>query len=74
MISNMSLAEIKAELPKLTAAERAVLARELKNFEAFNDPELMERITQRLDEAERGEHVISKEEMYRRLREAGRKI
>ena len=73
MLPAMSLAEIKAELPNLTTAERAALARELQNFQPFNNPELMDRLTRSLDEAERGENVLSKEEMHRRLREAGRK-
>jgi hypothetical protein len=68
----MSLAEITAELPKLTPAERAALARELQNFEPFDDPELMARLTRGIDEAERSEGVISKEEMQRRLHAAGR--
>jgi hypothetical protein len=74
MVFAMSLAEIKAELPKLTAAERASLALELQNFQPFNDPDLMDRLTRSLDEADRGEHLLSKEEMHRRLRQAGREV
>lgn len=74
MLPAMSLAEITAELPKLTPAERAALATELQNFQPFNTPGLLERIAQRLDDAERGEKVVSKEELYRRLREAGREV
>ena len=74
MLPAMSLAEIKAELPKLTAAERAVLARELQNFQPFNDQELMERLTHGLDELERGENVLSKEDLLCRLRQAGREV
>ncbi len=67
----MSLAEITAELPKLTPAERAALARELQHFKPFDDAGLMARLSQSIDEAERGENIISKEEMLRKLRAAG---
>ena len=70
----MSLAEIKAELPKLTPEERAVLAQELQNFRPFNDPELMARIERAIDDAEQGENIHSKDEMFRRLRAAGREV
>ena len=66
----MSLAEMRAALPSLSPAERVALATELQNFEPFNDPELMDRLARSLDEAERGEKVLSRDELYRRLREA----
>jgi hypothetical protein len=70
----MSFAEIKAELPKLTPQERTALAQELRKLEPFNDPDLMSRLTRLNDEVERGENVISKDEMLRRLRAAGRDV
>ena len=70
----MSLAGIKAELPKLTPEERVSLAQELQKLRPFNDPEVMARIEQRLDEAERGENLHSKEELFRHLRAAGREV
>jgi hypothetical protein len=70
----MSLAEIKAELPKLTAKERAALAQELQNFQPFNDAALMERIERSIDEAERGEQLHTAEEVSARLRAAGREV
>ena len=70
----MSLAEIKAELPKLTPEERAALAQELQNFLPFNDPDLMARIERAIDDAERGENIHSKDELFRRLRAAGREV
>ena len=70
----MSLAEIKAELPKLTPAERTALAHELQHFKPFDNAKLMARLSHSLDEAERGENVISKEEMLRTLRAAGRSV
>ena len=72
--SGMSLAEIKAELPKLTPEERAALAQELQNFLPFNDPDLMARIETAIDDAERGEKTHSKDELFRRLRAAGREV
>lgn len=70
----MSLVEITAELPKLTPAERTALARELQHFKPFADADLMARLTHGVDEAERGENVISKEVMLRTLRAAGRSV
>jgi hypothetical protein len=68
----MRLAEIKAELPRLTPEERAALAQELQNFSPFNDSGLMARIEHAIDEAERGENFHSKDELLRRLRAAGK--
>jgi hypothetical protein len=73
-LPDMSLAEIKAELPKLTPQERASLAQELQNFQPFNDAVLMERIERAIDEAERGENAISAEALFGRLRAAGREV
>ena len=70
----MSLAEMRVALPLLSPAERVALATELQNFEPFNDPELMNRLAHSIDEAERRENVLSREELYRRLREAGREV
>ncbi len=70
----MSLADIRAELPKLTTQERASLAQELQYFQPFNDPALMAQIAHSIDEAERGEKVHSGEELLRRLGEAGREV
>ena len=70
----MSLAEIKAELPKLTPEERTALAQELQNFRPFNDPGMMARIELAIDDAERGENIHSKDELFRRLQAAGRGI
>ncbi len=70
----MSFAEITAELPKLTAEERQALGRQLKILEPFDDPEFMAELTRLNREAERGENLITKEELYRRLREAGRDV
>ena len=70
----MSLAEIKAELPKLTPEERTALAQELQNFRPFNDPGMMARIERAIDDAERGENIHSKDELFRRLQTAGREI
>ena len=73
-VSRMNLAEIKAELPKLTTEERAALAQELQNFRPFNDPGLMARIEHAIDDAERGENIHSKDELFRRLRAAGSEV
>ena len=54
--------------------ERMELAQEINRFSPFNDPALLERLTQLNDRVERGEGLISKEEMYRRLRAAGRDV
>jgi len=70
----MSLAEIKAELPKLTPEERTALAQELQNFRPFNDPGMMARIERAIDDAERGENMHSKDDLFRRLQAAGREI
>jgi len=70
----MSLAEIKAELPKLTPEERTALAQELQNFRPFNDPGMMARIERAIDDAERGENIHSEDELFRRLQAAGREI
>ena len=70
----MSLAEIKAELPKLTPEERTALAQELQNSRPFNDPGMMARIERAIDDAERGENIHSEDELFRRLQAAGRGI
>ena len=70
----MSLADIKAELPKLTPEERTALAQELQNFRPFNDPGMMARIERAIDDAEGGENIHSKDELFRRLQAAGREI
>lgn len=70
----MSFAEIAAELPRLTPLERAALARQLQQFKPFDDPELMNRLTRSVDEAERGDRLIAKEQLAERLRAAGRTV
>lgn len=70
----MSLAEIKAEVAKLTPAERAELRDHLASLKPFDDPAFMSELDRRHDEMERGINVVSSEEMYRRLRTAGRDI
>jgi hypothetical protein len=70
----MSLAEIKAELPKLTPAERAALARELELLQDFNDPAFVAELTRRNREAERGENVVTDEEFRARLQALGRSV
>lgn len=70
----MSFAEIKAELPKLNAAEREALELELKVLRDFDNPEFVAALTKANAEARRGENLISREELYQRLREAGRSV
>ena len=70
----MSLAEIKAELPKLTPAERAELRRALIDYQQIDDPGYWAETDLRVSEMERGMNVVSKEEMYARLQAAGRSL
>lgn len=70
----MTFAEITAELPKLTPAERKELAQRLRLLEPFDDPVFMAELTRRNREAARDENLITKEDLYRRLREAGRDV
>lgn len=72
--SSMSLAEITAELPNLTPAERAELARALQQFEPFNDPEVMARISESIARFEVGGEKITKAGMEDALRRAGREV
>lgn len=70
----MSFAEIKAEIPKLTPAERAALRRELELFRDFENPEFLGELTTRNREAERGENLLTDEEFRSRLQALGRNI
>lgn len=70
----MSFAEIVAEQPKLTPEERTALSQKLKLLEPFNDPQFVAELTRRNREAAQGINVVTKEELYRRLREAGRDV
>jgi hypothetical protein len=68
----MSFAEIKAELPKLTPEERIALARELDLLRDFNDPAFVAEITRRNRETERGENVMTDDEFRAHLQALGR--
>lgn len=70
----MSLAEIKAELPKLTPAERTALARALEALRTLDDPVFVAELSMRMDEMERGINVVTSDEMYARLRAAGHDV
>jgi hypothetical protein len=67
----MSVAEIKQQISKLSRDERAELEAQLEVMKAFDDPEYMAEITRRCRDAEQGIHVLTKEQMLARLREAG---
>jgi hypothetical protein len=69
----MSLAEIKAEISKLTPEERAELRRELMR-NPLDDSEYMAEIERRHAEMLRGVNKLTKEEVYARLRAAGRQV
>ena len=67
----MSLAEIKAEIAKLSPDERAQLRRELTPTVEIDDPAYWAEIDRRHAEMEQGVNVVTKEQMYARLRAAG---
>jgi hypothetical protein len=69
----MSLAEIKNEIAKLTPAEVAELRRELIP-DPFDDPAYREEMTRRGEDMRQGRNIVTKEEMYARLRAAGRDV
>ena len=60
----MSVAEIKAELPKLTPAERQEIANALEAIALENDPEWQKETEQRIAKAKSGGSV-SREEVMR---------
>lgn len=62
----MSLAEIKAEIAKLTPEELAELKRELIR-DPFDDPAYIAELTRRNRDAEQGERVVDDEEFRARL-------
>ena len=70
----MSLAEIKAELSKLTPAERAELRRAPIEYQQIDDPDYWTEADLRVSEMDHGVNVVSKEEMYARLKAAGRNL
>ena len=61
----MSLAEIKAELPKLSAEEREELAAHLAFLERQNDPEFCQELDRRMRAMDRGEEKVSRDEVLR---------
>ncbi len=69
----MSLAEIKAEIAKLSPEEVAELKRYLGR-DPFDDPEYRAEMARRGEDMRQGRNVVTKEEMYSRLRAAGRNI
>ena len=66
----MSLAEIRAEIAKLTPEEKAELRDELAP-NPLEDDELMDEVVRRHEEMERGINVVTREQLYERLRAAG---
>jgi len=69
----MSLAEIKDEIAKLSPAEVSELKRYL-NRDRLDDAEYLVEMDRRHDEMQRGLNTVTKEEMYARLRAAGRDV
>jgi hypothetical protein len=61
----MSFAEIKAELPKLTDDQREELAAYLTFLKLQNDPEFLREMERRMQAMDRGEEVVSREEVIR---------
>ena len=66
----MSLAEIKAEIPKLTAEERDELAVFLRVCADMNQPGFKAELTRAVDEIESGVNVMTKAEALTRLNRA----
>lgn len=71
--SRMSLAELKDEIAKLSPDELAELRRELLP-DPFDDPAYREEMARRYDDFVHGRNIVTKDEMYARLRAAGRNI
>jgi hypothetical protein len=69
----MSLAEIKAEIAKLPPDEVAELKQHLSS-DPFDDPEYRAEMARRYDDFLQGRNIVTKEEVYARLRAAGRDI
>ncbi|MEQ1861698.1 MAG: hypothetical protein ABMA13_17405 [Chthoniobacteraceae bacterium] len=66
----MSLAEIKAEIAKLTPDEVAELKRELAR-DPLDDPQYVAEMAWRVREMEAGRHVVTRDEVLNRARELG---
>jgi hypothetical protein len=70
----MSYAEIVREVNQLEPSECERLAAYLRLKARQRDPEYVAEMERRVDDAERGENLVSKEELLERLRAAGRLV
>lgn len=67
----MSLAEILAEVDRLTDAERAELARRLRAHELASDPARTAALSARLDRLQGGTGGVPEKELRGRLQDRG---
>ena len=70
----MSFSEIKDQVAQLTAEERDELEAHLRLLKLLHDPEHSAEMERRWEEMQRGENVVTKAELYERLRQLGRAV